>query len=816
MHTAAYSESELVSDDAQVHEVLNTKLAPKTIGKNPKRSAKKKTLQFNFDATELVDVISIIAAEQEVNIILPMGANAINAKVTLHMDQAIPIEQAWILLHTLLEMTGYSLIQKHDTYVIVKIGPTINREPSPIFIGIDPAKLPDYEKRIIYLYYLNHIKVPKPGTEGSSELDAILKEVLPAGALIRYDPATNAVILHDNASNIKSVMSIIKELDKPGFQESFDIIRLRYAQSDLLAELFNKSILGVMSPQARLSIRKPSEAQYFPQGTRVFSEPRSNSLFVLGSAQAIERIKDFIIQYLDVELGSGKSILHTYQLQYLDAEPFARILDTIIKSANPGGTQQSRPATGGPGGPERFFEDVIIATDKPTRTGPPTGGEYFGGNKLIIAARNDDWERIRKLIEQLDTPQPQVIIEVLIADLQLRDDRILGDIMRNPAVIPLPNISNSVRPLEFQSAQIGQVATSVAPGGVHALSTIDADLDLFASGLNPNVDIPLNVSTAFPGSTIVTFSDHNGSTYDILQILQSYGQTKILSHPHVIATNNKKAVVSIGETRLVQAEAVGSAGGATTARNTEIKANLTVGLTPRISSANTVSLTIEINIDEFISTNQSDANRNTRTVKTSANVESNAILALGGLIKVNVLSSVNETPLLSKIPILGWFFKRRQDANIKTDLTVFVRPTIIQPRLRGGIGAYTTDYISVARDYAREGMLFDSLRDPITRWFFKTGVDADDALRVFLDQNLEKEKVFDGEQPVKNKRRRSRKKVVKACPPTPCNEQPACTTPCTTQPQGEERALQVKKLVEHEQNPLLTTKQQVGEKVLNT
>lgn len=792
------------NNNNQIQEVLDKKLPDK---KKNNRRTKAKKLSFNFDATDLVDIINMIAAEKGINIILPMGAQAINAKVTLRMENQVTLEEAWELLHTLLGVAGYSLIQKDDIYTIIKISPTISREPVPIFVGVEPAQLPDFEKRISYIYYLSHIKVPKAGAEGQSELDGILKELLSATALIKYEPFTNALILNDNANTIKSAMSIVKELDKPGFQEAFEIIRLKYAQADLVADLFNKSILAATDPKTRLTVRKPSEGLYFPQGTRIIPEPRNNSLFVFGSRQAIDRVRDFIMQYIDTELGSGKSILHTYQLQYLDAESFAAVLNNIIQSAATGGTGQSKAAAGTTGGTERFFEDVIITTDKPTRKAAGQETEYFGGNKLIIAARNDDWERIKKIIEQLDTPQPQVIIEVLIADLTINDDRVLGSIMRNPKAIPLPKIGDSIGSVEFQSTQIGEVATNLqTPALPPAQSSIAADLARF-NNRSGGVNI---LGQLEPGSTAITISDSDGSIWNILQILQSYGQTKILSNPHVIATNNKKATVSIGEKRLVAGEAVGSAGGATTAKQTYVDAKLDVFITPRISSAKTINITLEININEFVSSNLSNANQNTRKIKTNANVMSGDILALGGLIKVNSAIDQSETPILGKIPILGWLFKKRRGRNDKNNLTVFIRPTVIEPRLRGGIGDYTRDYINLAQDYVKEGMLFDTMRDPITRWFFKTAGDAEEEINLFLQQHKKTERVFDAPKVGNNGSTTSSDKNNAGLDQAQHKKDAEAA-----QVAQEERAEKIKKLLAEEENPLTAHKQTACEPVLN-
>jgi hypothetical protein len=92
---------------------------------------------------------------------------------------------------------------------------------------------------------------------------------------------------------------------------------------------------------------------------------------------------------------------------------------------------------------------------------------------------------------------------------------------------------------------------------------------------------------------------------------------------------------------------------------------------------------------------------------------------------------------LSKIPLIGWLFKRRRKAADKTDLTVFITPTIILPRTRGGISQYTKDYVQLAQRYSAEAELFDGLRDPITRFFFASKINLEDEVNEFLDDDRE-------------------------------------------------------------------------------
>lgn len=714
------------------HTVLQEKIKqaenPATQKKNQSRRKKgARLINFYFDNEDLVDIINYLAAQREINVVLPMGANTINAKVTLHLEEKVTLEEAWDMLYTLLDLSGYSMIAQENMYRIVKTSKEVVREPLPLYV-VKPSELPNNDKRIRYLYYFTNIKVAE---DPNNEIVTLLRDVLPdvAWGGSRLDSLSNSVLITDKANNIKALMDIVVALDHAEAQERPEIIRLRHLSADTVANLFNdmlKSSADTMP--ARPDLRKVSPASYFSRKLKIVPDMRNNSLIVFGRPQAVERVREFIDKYIDIELESGRSILHIYQLQYLDAQKFKPVLEGIVKSTRTGGTEQSKAGAVTPGGTERFFDEVVISADYPRNlaSGEQPGGAMAGSNNLIIAARTDDWERIKKLIEELDTPQPQVIIEVLIADLTLVDQRALGMSLRNPLGTGLPNNVN------FQSAQFTPVLTN----SVSNPATIASDL--LRLGLNTagqqtaDCDTTTTTTTCVsaartvaPGTTMLSFNDTGtGQTWGLLQIRNFIDNQKILTHPHLITTNNKKAKIVVEDQKLLVDEASGSTGGTTTQTRKWIPAKLSVVITPRISAGGMVNLNVVVDIDQFansikVASDASAGNRITRNVTTNANVRSGNVLVLGGLTRVDSSASQNETPLLGRLPLIGWLFKNRTAEIDKNNLTVFISPIIIEPRLRGGVSQYTKEYVQLAKSFSYEGMVFDNLRDPITRWFFK-------------------------------------------------------------------------------------------------
>jgi len=711
-----------------VEENKNTPFGPElTLEQKHSDKAKEESIiDFNYKDEELVDIINFLATQKGVNIILPAGSQAIKLKVNTHADSLLTLDQAWNRLQKLLDISGYTLLPRDQSSVILPKSKTISKEAIPLFVGMSPEQLPDTDERIRYLYYLSNLKV---ADSSDNEIMSILKEFLPDTAKFNIDTTSNALLITEKSSDIKSVMKIIIAIDETTSREVFEILKLEYVSAETIAQLFNENLLKTEKESRRYRVKekKISDMNYFSENVKIISEQRTNSLIIIGKDQAINRIKDFIIKYLDVEIESGKSILHVYQLLYLDAPSFAPVLQDIVDSKKGNGPQQAS-ASGQGGGLNRFFEGVIIQADQEGES----ESKRSGSNKLIIAAKNDDWKYIASLIEQLDKPQPQVIIEILIADLTLEDTRQLGSLARNPDAIPMPAGVN------VQAANLGQAVLDHNPAELGD----SLNSDVLARTVGPDKSQSLAELGSFgqagePGSMVVALNDKDGKSWSILQLLQAFGHTKILSHPYVVSTNNKEAVVSIGEERLLRDVATASAGATTITRKT-ISANLTVTITPRISATDNVNLQVSIDISEYKSAIEGEDTRITRFIETNANIQNSAILVLGGLMKENTTEGINETPILSKIPILGWFFKRKRVEYQKTSLTIFISPTVIQPRLRGGINEYTQDYVSLTKRYSEEGQLFDSLRDPVTRFFFRADTGAADDLDSFVEQSKSK------------------------------------------------------------------------------
>lgn len=740
----------------------------------------KKYIYFAFKEEPLANIVNMMAAYKNLNIILPADATFKNQKVTFKNDQEVTINQAFDIMTTFLDLAGYTIVKDGAFYAIA---PTANnayfKEVLPLYINIAPDNLPFSNQRIRALFYLSNLSVPAQqqqqnfglSQDAANPISQILNDMTSPNSTI-YDSATNAIIITDKANTIAAAMKIIFALDDLGVRETVEIIPLYNTTAKTVADFFKNSVLNLQQNQPLYGRpQRPQGSSFFSQTTQIISEDRTNSLIVLGRQEAVDRIREVIEEYIDVPPESGDSILHTYDLQYLDAESFSAVLNQIVNPANtPGGVdtygqfagqQSTQTATGS--GPQRYFEKPIISYEKyeavnldnqnqqsqqqspfGTSTESPdnsTGIQplkaqqppYQGGNRLIVAARKQDWEQIEALIKKLDNPQKQAIVYVLLIDCLADDTKSIESTIRNPNDMNLP------LGVTFESANLpaAQNDALVYPNPFTTTSTLETDLLQFLAQnpgstlASPPADQGASGPTE-PGSTLITLTDPDGEgIWAALKILRQSTRFKVLSYPYLVVSDNQQATIQNADIRRDSGDPTTGANGVPVVPQIDITAALQINVTPRISSLDRANLQLNIGVSQFTS---ADTNTRTqRSVQTNLNMSTNQIVAFGGLAQVTHRVTATKTPPLANVPILGWFFKGVTQEVVRSNLLVLIGITIFEPHTKSVPNRYTNSAIASAEDGFSNDRVFDALRDPITRFFFHDKTADNEMANEYLD-----------------------------------------------------------------------------------
>ena len=719
--------------------------------KKKKRQREKKEeplIEFNFKDAKLTDLINEVAAKKGINIVLPQGAKALKTTITFELEKKVPLSVAEQYMYTMLELAGYTMYPTDGFFVIDKKpenAETVeNREPYHLYVNIAPDELPHSSENIHAIYYLSNLQVPK-AQYGTDTLSNILREMVGQKKYL-FDEKSNGIIITGPADKIASAMTIILELDAAGSPEAVEIFPLFNANAADVAKILREQVIKAIAkapaqPAGKVALPEGT-GTYFAPGTRIIADSRTNSLILVGTESALTRIRDFVREYMDQLPESGRSILHSYDLQYLDASKFVDTLNAIITQSKTGQATQDSV-----GGAHRLFDTVIVQAEKPEESssaapaGKTVGTVKLGGNRLIIAAQHDDYQRIVELIQQLDKPQLQVVVEVVILDINVTGTRLLQSQLRNLTNIPLHE------DLQFQTANItypffpgnnalGQITSEMASPAnnppvprVPVLATDLLEL-LTGTGTTPRSGAPLTT----PGTMLLSFKDPcTNAIAALLAILDRWVEKKVISHPFLVTKNNVKARQFLKTIRQGAGRDV-SSGGTTTVKIEDFTATIAIEVTPRISSLDRLALQIRVDIEDFINPDPTTFSRTTRRVETNAHMNTGQILILGGLTQEQDSETVTKVPILGDIPLLGVLFRGQSKIKTKNNLVVLIHPTVVNPKLRAGQRVYTDDIVSSAHAELQADTLFSATKDPITRFFFNVGNTGDAVLTNYLEE----------------------------------------------------------------------------------
>jgi len=644
--------------------------------------AAEESIYLNFDNASLASVLNYLIDRKNLDVI--PHKDLANIKVSLLSREPMTLTEAWETVLVLMEANNFTIVNVNGINRVIPLAS--NQQNSlPCYSsarGIEPENLPDTNATCRYIYFCKNIKI--------SAAQAILTPLLNDRA-IQVNNALQAFILTDNCNNIKAAMRIVKELDIGGIRQAIKILDLKHVDAEQLAKLFNEQILQTPQQQDNkiriISEENKREMTYFAKDTKILTDPTRNRLIFMGIADSIDKIIQFIGTYLDVPLDAAHSRLHVKELRYYTADNMKALLDTMISPPKGQGG-----ANGAIEGEFKFFQDVIISAEQASNGNDQGRG---AGNRLIISCNNDDWNRLDQFIERLDKPQAQVVLEMLIVDVKTTDTKALGAQVR---------------------AKNGLLSNKINGIGFTLNNTNNSNLsntDLVTN--NPNL---LNNVVVDSNSSLLSFGNADANqVWGVIRAAYGIDHTNIIQQPYLVINNNSKGVEEFTVSRRVPGE-LKTNNNVPVREIVPVDAKVKVEITPHVNASGIIKLNIVVEVSEFKEATGNSPDQNNRTITSQASMAAGEVLVLGGLTSSKHSSQQWAVPFLSAIPLIGNLFKDRVRANTKSNLYVFIRPTILKPY--AGLGA--DEYTQLKLDYAKYQILsYDDIslsKDPIQRYFF--------------------------------------------------------------------------------------------------
>ncbi|HEZ0605985.1 TPA: type IV pilus secretin PilQ [Neisseria meningitidis] len=273
-------------------------------------------------------------------------------------------------------------------------------------------------------------------------------------------------------------------------------------------------------------------------------------------------------------------------------------------------------------------------------------------NTLIVTDTRSVIEKFRKLIDELDVPAQQVMIEARIVEAADGFSRDLG--------------------VKFGATGKKKLKNDTSAFGWGVNSGFGGD-DKW--GAETKINLPI---TAAANSISLVRAISSGALNLELSASESLSKTKTLANPRVLTQNRKEAKIESGYEIPFTVTSIANGGSST---NTELKkAVLGLTVTPNITPDGQIIMTVKINKDspaQCASGNQTILCISTKNLNTQAMVENGGTLIVGGIYEEDNGNTLTKVPLLGDIPVIGNLFKTRRKKTDRRELLIFITPRIM-------------------------------------------------------------------------------------------------------------------------------------------
>lgn len=464
----------------------------------------------------------------------------------------------------------------------------------------------------------------------AAEMKNILEPISRQGSIIRTDETRNILTMAGTNEDLASMRSAIEVFDVDWMKGmSVALHPLKASQATAVAKELESIFATDGGPGANIIKFVPNE--------------RLNAVLVITSRpQYLDRASAWIRQ-LDRLASTNEERLFVYNIQNRPAKELAQVLQSVLKGRTTSGSSEASIA------PDLQATTVSAdASDDAGKAGgekPDAFGQRAGktsvvadveNNALLISTTAREYERIEQLLHQLDVLPTQVMLEAVIAEVTLNDELKFG--LR----------------WFFENGNFSVGFSDQASGGTGA---------------------------SYPG---LGWSYATSDMRVTLNALSSITNVNVVSSPTLMALNNQKAVLQIGDQVPIVSRQSQSTddSSAPVINSVEMKdTGVILTVVPRINASGKVLLDIQQEVSDVVKTTSSGIDSPTiqqRKVSTRVVVNDNESVALGGLIQQRNDLVRSQVPILGDIPVIGNAFKNKTDQIRKTELIIFIKPRIVR------------------------------------------------------------------------------------------------------------------------------------------
>ena len=630
---------------------------------------------LNFDGVDLAEVIHVLARHLRLNYTIDSDVRGV---VTIFSGRPVRRDDLLPILHEILRNHDAVAVKQGTLYRITAIskGPGLLQPGGMKDAGVVMHILP---VRFFPVAAMKRLLTPFMG-EGGTILDHV---------------RGNYLVVVDLPSNIRRLSEIKALIDVEVFAGTrMQLYKPRAATAHDLAR--------EMSAAMKFSAASPAREGTF--AARFLPLPRINQLLVIAYSDAAWNYVKRWMERIDVADERAGRKIYIRAIENRRATELARVLSQVYGSGRSTPPRPNPRLRGAPGGAAGLGAGGDadggwhgLSSAKGTRTASsevrrathgespgqrarvaaaaavPTGGAGEGvrvvaepdTNSLVILATPREYADIVEVLGKLDLVPRQVLMEVLVAEVTLTDDFEFG--------------------LEYALSK-GGFGSVAAEGEGSADPAAGTGLQALYSGFTSIVDA---------GRDFRVF----------VKALMQDARVKVLSSPHLLAVDNRRARIRVGSEQPVATGTVVSQEAQATTTTIQFRnVGRILTIVPQINSEGLVNLQVRVEVSDvgervMVGRQSFDA-FNVRDAETTAVLQDGQTLVIGGIITDNLRKTRIGIPLLMDVPVLGPLFRTDLERSDRTELVILITPRVIRNRREG---EYVTEqFLSKVRAVRRE------------------------------------------------------------------------------------------------------------------
>ena len=643
----------------------------------------------------------------------------VNGKVTVVTDRPLSRSEYFEIFLSTLRSNG--LVAVPTSGGAFRVQPIDNAASQPSRIGSAGANRNSYVTEIIRLRAI----------DAPSALETV-RPLVSAQGSVTANRAGNSLVVVDFADNIRRIREVVRRIDADN--ASTRVIGLRNAGAREIATAL-QTLAGGAGGGAQGGGAAPGGT-----GVSVVAIDSSNSIALRGDPSSVSRFAQIAID-LDNKAKSGTEIRVVF-LENADAEQLLPVLQQLVgQTPDPvqettlsrGSFTQTNSQAGSAAGTS-IAQRIQPVAQPQSSNAPGAGGQngqppaistqggrtaavvtrFVGANAIVIAGPADIQRQISEVVRQLDVRREQVLIEAIVAEVSDQTARRLG------AQFLLGSLSGGA----FAASTYGNTAPNILQiAGAVGAQTLGGNRTVVVApdGTRTETNVPnasFNQLTQSAVQSILGttggFAGWGGQVGDtvfgaIINAVKSDTTSNLLQVPHIITLDNQQAHSLVGqEIPVTTGQALSN--NFDNAFRTVQRQNVGIQLDvkPQVNAGGSLKLYVRLEVSSIagpVSSNNSELILNKRAFENVFTPDDGQITVIGGLLDDNERRTIEKIPLLGDIPGLGALFRSKARSRSKTNLMVFIRPTILRtPEDSRRVTEQRYGYLRQLQGYAQPGV----------------------------------------------------------------------------------------------------------------